>query len=276
MGPRRHRAHSFLAVVVLALAAAGRRDATAADGGGPDAGRARVGPGVYRPFYPPSETEREILVARFELDRLPVTNDDFLAFVLADPRWRRDRITRLFADGSYLSHWTAPDALGASVDPRQPVVNVSWFAAKAYCGARGARLPTEAEWELAAAATETRRNLRADPQFRARILAWYSRPTPEHLARVGSSPPNAWGVHDLHGLVWEWVLDFNSSLVTADAREAGDRDRMRFCGAGALSARDKDDYASFMRIAFRYSLRADYTTRNLGFRCAADAVEERR
>jgi formylglycine-generating enzyme required for sulfatase activity len=212
---------------------------------------ARVGPGVYRPLYPPSPAEKEIPVKAFLLDRLPVTDGDFLAFVRAHPEWRRDRVPRVFADDGYLSQWAAPDALGPEVDERQPVVRVSWFAAKAYCAARGARLPTEAEWELAASGTP-----------RAQILSWYARPNPAQLPRVGSTPANSWGVQDLHGVVWEWVLDFDSSMVTPDARG--------FCGAGALEAIDKDDYPTFMRVAFRSSLRADYTTRNLGFRCAAD------
>ncbi len=76
----------------------------------------------------------------------------------------------------------------------------------------------------------------------------------------------------MHGLVWEWVLDFGNALVSADSRESGDPNKMRFCGSGALAAGEKGDYASFMRIAFRGSLQASYTTGNLGFRCAKDAA----
>jgi formylglycine-generating enzyme required for sulfatase activity len=88
---------------------------------------------------------------------------------------------------------------------------------------------------------------------------------------VGTNQANYWGVQDLHGLVWEWVLDFNSSMLATDPRRAGDRDRLAFCGGGAIGATDQADYPSFMRVAFRSSLRAEYTTHNLGFRCAADA-----
>ena len=52
------------------------------------------------------------------------------------------------------------------------MVQVSWFAASAYCEAQGARLPTWNEWEYAAAADETRRDARKDPVWRERILAW--------------------------------------------------------------------------------------------------------
>jgi formylglycine-generating enzyme required for sulfatase activity len=228
----------------------------------------RVGPGIYRPFYPLAPGNNEIAVAAFQLDVFPVTNGQMLEFVRAHPNWQRGRVGRLFADAAYLSHWTSPLELGPQVDAQQPVVHVSWFAAKAYCASRGARLPLEQEWELAAAASQRRADGRRDARYREQIAAWYSRPNPARLPRVGSTPKNYWGVADLHGLVWEWVLDFNATLVSADDREGGDKDKLRFCGAGALSASDKTDYPSFMRIAMRSSLRADFTTANLGFRCA--------
>jgi formylglycine-generating enzyme required for sulfatase activity len=234
---------------------------------------ARVGPGVYRPLYPPSPAEADVPVKEFLLDRLPVTNGEFVAFVHAHPGWQRDRVPRVFADEDYLSHWVAADALGPDVGEQQPVVRVSWFAAKAYCAARGARLPTEAEWELAASASRMQPDGRDDRAWREQILAWYSRPNPAHLPVVGTTPANYWGVHDLDGLVWEWVLDFNSAMLTTDARKAGDKDTLTFCGGGAINATDKSNYPSFMRVAFRSSLRADYTTNNLGFRCAAEDKE---
>lgn len=232
--------------------------------------RVRVGPGTYRPFYPVSSNQTEIAVRAFWLDVWPVTNAQMLEFVVANPAWQRGNVRPLFADGAYLRHWSSAGELGADVDALQPVVHVSWFAAKAYCKWRGARLPSEQEWELAAAASERSADGRGDMAYRQRITAWYSQPNPARLPRVGRTPKNYWGVADLHGLVWEWVLDFNSTLVSADDREGGDRDKLRFCGAGALSATDKTDYPSFMRIAMRSSLRADFTTANLGFRCARD------
>jgi len=235
----------------------------------------RVGPGSYRPFYPLTPGANEIPVPAFLLDVFPVTNAQMLSFVHTNPAWQRGSVGRLFADAAYLSHWASADQLGAGVDPLQPVVHVSWFAAKAYCTWRGARLPLEQEWEFAAAAGRRTADGRRDTAYRAQIVDWYSRPNPARLPHVGSTPKNYWGVADLHGLVWEWVLDFNSTLVSADDREGGDKDKLRFCGAGALSATDKTDYPSFMRIAMRSSLRADFTTANLGFRCAQDVTARR-
>ncbi len=233
--------------------------------------RVPVGPGTYRPTYADAPAEAQVPVARFLLATTPVTNADFAAFVTAAPAWRRDRIDPLFADPSYLGDWATADAPGATVDPAAPVTRVSWFAARAYCKASGGRLPTEAEWELAAAASATSFDARQDPAFVQQLLAWYGEPTPARLPPVGGRPANKWGARDLHGVVWEWVEDFNASLMSVDARDDNSGDTLRFCGAGAASATDTGDYASFMRVALRSSLEARATVRTLGFRCAWSA-----
>ena len=153
------------------------------------------------------------------------------------------------------------------------MVNVSWFAAQAYCEAQGARLPTWTEWEYAAAADETRADARKDPAWRERILAWYSRPSNQGLADVGQGPADVNGVQDLHGLVWEWVDDYAAMLVSPDNRDQGNPDKLQFCGAGALSMDDRENYAVLMRVAMLSALQAEDTTGNLGFRCARDIKE---
>lgn len=212
-------------------------------------------------------------VESFALDRHPVTNAEYLAFILAHPQWRRDRIPKLFADDDYLSHWARADALGTAAQADQPVTRVSWFAARAYCEAAGGRLPTWYEWELAAAADERQPDARRDVQWQARILDWYAQPAREPLARVGLGPANYHGIQDLHGLVWEWVEDFNALMVSGDSREQGDPDKLKFCGAGALSLKDRESYAVLMRVAFLSSLEASSTAHSLGFRCAAGVSE---
>jgi formylglycine-generating enzyme required for sulfatase activity len=210
-----------------------------------------------------------VRVAPFALMRRPVTNAQFLAFLRANPEWRRDRVPAALAEPRYLQHWRGAMAPGAGEGDR-PVVWVSWFAASAYCEWTGARLPTWNEWEFVAAADETRRDARRDPAWRERILAWYARPSDAPLPRAGLQAANAWGVQDMHGLVWEWTDDASALLVDADNRTQGDPDNARFCGAGALSMDDRENYAVLMRVALLSSLAARDATANLGFRCAAD------
>ena len=223
----------------------------------------------FASILPDAPGETTVTLAAFAFDRAPVTNAEFAAFVAKNPAWRRDRIARVFADERYLTQWrdaTAP----ADGSARQPVTRVSWFAANAYCVSRGARLPTFHEWEWVAAADETGVDARSKPEWRSRILGWYAKPADAPLADVGRDRPNYHGIHDIHGLVWEWVLDLNSMMVSADNREQGDPDFARFCGAGALTMQDKENYAMLMRIATLSSMRASYTSTSMGFRCASD------
>lgn len=251
----------IVAAAAMAVAAQAHANLT------PPVGMARVGPGVLPLFDPPSPSETSARVGGFFLDKAPVTNAEYLEFVTAHPQWRRGTTPKLFADDHYLSHWDAALALGGRADPSGPVVRVSWFAAKAYCEAKGKRLPTENEWELAASASETQPLAPRDPQRDQTILGWYARPTPARMPPVMQQRPNFWGLYDLHGLIWEWVLDFNTRVV-ADGRQTEDG---FVCGGATLRSADKSNYAAFMRMAFRASLRGNYTTADLGFRCAADA-----
>jgi formylglycine-generating enzyme required for sulfatase activity len=100
------------------------------------------------------------------------------------------------------------------------------------------------------------------------ILEWYGRGAEWPLPHVKKNSSNKLGIYDQHGLIWEWVEDFNTSLVTGESRADGGLDKNLFCGAGASGAADPTDYAAFMRFAFRSSLQARYTVQNLGFRCA--------
>jgi formylglycine-generating enzyme required for sulfatase activity len=205
-------------------------------------------------------------VTPFRMRNVPVTVAEFEAFVSAHPEWRRGNAPSLYADARYLLDWATPTAAGASRLPASPVINVSWFAATAYCESEDARLPTWIEWEYAAAADESRTDARSDPAWRRRILAWYERPGAAPLDAVGSAP-NAYGVSDLHGLVWEWVEDFNALFIAGDSRTQGDPDLLKFCGSGALNIIDRDSYAVLMRIALLSSLNGADTTSTLGFRC---------
>ena len=234
----------------------------------PTAGMARIPDGVYRPFFRASGDLKKIPVKAFELDILPVTNGDFLEFVRTHPAWQKSRVKRLFADDSYLKNWSGNLEPGTNAPLDAPVTFVSWFAARAFAESKGKCLPTVAEWEYAALASPSRPDGESDPEFKRQVFQWYSTPSPAKIGAVGTSRGNYWGVHDLHGLVWEWVVDFNTAMVTGDARGNTGLDRQLFCGAGSQGAQDVDNFPAFMRYGFRSSLSANYCVHNLGFRCA--------
>ena len=160
---------------------------------------------------PEADRRQSVEVPAFLMDRTPVTRRQFAEFVRARPEWRRSQVTPVLTDSHYLEDWASDLDAGTRVPVDAPVTRVSWFAASAYCQWKGKELPTVDQWERAAAgdgkdATATRE----------KILSWYSRPGTEPLRPVAREAPNAYGLHDLHGLIWEWTLDFNGSLVSAE------------------------------------------------------------
>lgn len=228
----------------------------------------------YQPLYAREAKSRT--VAPFYMDISQVTNAQFLTFVKSHPEWQRSRVARSRADSAYLQHWAGDLDLGpdAAKIADTPVTNVSWFAAKAYCEAQGKRLPSEDEWESAARADATRLDATRDQAFLRQLLEWYATPAAQMAGSVQSAPVNVHGLRGLHGLVWEWVYDFNATMIVGDSRGDGSLERSRFCGAGSLLAADVNNYAAYMRYAFRSSLKGTYCVGSLGFRAVRSVHAE--
>src|SRR5262249_36537981 len=129
------------------------------------AGMVAIAGGVFKPMFRSLTDAKEVVVAPFDIDALPVTNERYLEFFRQNPRWRRSAVKRLFADESYLRNWISDFEPGINAPAAAPVTFVSWFAAKAYAQWKGKRLPTIAEWELVAAASTTQPDGEKDPQF---------------------------------------------------------------------------------------------------------------
>lgn len=199
----------------------------------------KVSGGSLRPFWlEPAKgyklkKPKSVSVKSFEAMKFQVTNRDFIEFLKAKPEWQKSQISKLFADESYLNHFKNDLDLKNSSSLDSPVIYVSWFAANAYCEWRNLRLPTTNEWEYMALANETKKDAGEDPKYFKRILDWYSVPMNEaDIPKVGTIYQNVYGIHDLHGLVWEWVEDFNSNLVTGESRADSSFNKKLFCGAG--------------------------------------------
>jgi formylglycine-generating enzyme required for sulfatase activity len=218
--------------------------------------------GTFTPLY--GTYKKPVKIKSFIIDENPVTNLNYLEFLKLHPEWNKTNAKTIFIDKTYLDHWQSESELGPKAPSDSPVVQVSWYAAKAFCESEGKRLPTVNEWEYVASRKIPGHDIRKI------ILAWYSIPTPEVLPSIKMGLKNSTGVSSLHGLIWEWTLDFNSTMVTGESRADGSLDKTLFCGSGSSGAADKMDYAAFMRFGFRTSLKANYTVANLGFRCAKD------
>ena len=218
--------------------------------------------GVYVSFFKEIQEKPEMKVPAFFIDKYPVTNSQFNEFLKNNPKYQKDKVSKLFVDQRYLKNW--PSQLLSDNELKKmgnnPVTYVSWFIANKYCKSQGKRLPTIAEWESASDFDR--------PEVLDKLLTWYSKTGDSDLRDVGKEAPNKFGVHDMHGLIWELVHDFSSVMISSDSRSKGDRTDGFFCGGGSVSSLDSKSYATFMRYGFRSGLKGNYCIQNLGFRCA--------
>lgn len=211
--------------------------------------------------------EEKIEIASLKVDKTPVTNGQFLKFVKQNPEWQKEKISPLFAEETYLSHWSDNLEFSKELEDK-PVVYISWFAARAYCASQNKRLPELFEWEYFSDSTSK--------EFEENALLWYAR-TNEEILKVAQKKANKFGLYDTNGLIWEWVEDFQSVIMAGDSRQGGDSVfKEMFCAGASLGAKDPQKYAAFIRYAMRASLKGKSTIKYLGFRCVQDMAKEKK
>jgi formylglycine-generating enzyme required for sulfatase activity len=151
-----------------------------------------------------------------------------------------------------------------------PINCVTWDQARAFCADRGGRLPTEAEWELAARGTDGRTYPWGDRRPDA-TLAHFDHPIGGTTAPADAFPAGAspFGVLQMAGNVWEWVADWYGPLPGGAAlRPRGPRDgRFRVVRGGGFSSL----WGAGLRAVDRESSDPQERGRNLGFRCAYES-----
>jgi formylglycine-generating enzyme required for sulfatase activity len=157
-----------------------------------------------------------------------------------------------------------PRGAPPSTDTGAPVTDVTRNEAKAYCAAVGGRLPTEAEWEYAARAGTNERYYDTPPSS----IAWFADNSDEHVHAVAGKAPNAFGLHDMLGNVYEWVLDryYDKYDDTSDAEIEEPVLPNSFAAArgGAWTSGGND-----IRVSNRLAVFADDAEPIVGFRCAS-------
>jgi len=215
-----------------------------------------------------------ITIQIFAMRAEPVTNADFLAFVGEHPEWQRGQVSALFAGPGYLSAWRGSRMLGPAALEQQPVTNVSWFAARAFCASEHARLPSWYEWEYVAAADETHRDARQDATRNQLLLSATLEASGDRPGVIGRYPENVYGVRDLNRLLWEWTGDYAAMFPNADARVAGVDRVLALCGGSALAFADKNQYALMMGVAALAALKPADDAPRVGFRCVRDLPGE--
>lgn len=147
-----------------------------------------------------------------------------------------------------------------------PVERVTWEEAKNYCEEAGARLPTEAEWEFAARAG-SRENFYWGKD-KADEYAWYRDNSNSRTQKVGLKKPNALGLHDMAGNVFEWVQDWYGDYSETDL----DHPHGPATGsAKVIRGASWYSEAENLNLSSRYSNRPSFRNFKVGFRCAKEA-----
>ncbi len=207
--------------------------------------------------HPEAGPLHDVTVSPFSLDRLEVSNALWAACV------RCGTCTLPDEDGSFTGR---EPYYGNEEFDDHPVIYVSWEQAKAYCEGLGKRLPTEAEWELAARGTEDRRwpwGRETPGAQRANFGYLNGDTTPVGNHPTGATPE---GVLDLAGNVWEWVADTWASgygeepVTDPQGPEAGP---LKVVRGGSFGSWEEE-----LRPWARTSYPATGTFANVGFRCA--------
>jgi sulfatase modifying factor 1 len=255
---------------------------------------------------------REVRVGPFAIDRFAVSNGRFAAFVDASgyvteaerfgwsfvfvgllPRGFPD--TRAVAGARWWravsgADWRHPTGPASTIDQviDHPVVHVTWNDAAAYARWFGLRLPTETEWEFAARGGFTQARFpwgdELMPGGRHVCNVWQGTfPTVNSMddgylgtAPVDAFPPNAFGLHNVAGNVWEWCANRFRALSARGTNVAPSEwpdGNLRAIRGGSYLCHES--YCNRYRVAARSSNTPNSSTGNVGFRCAADLDRDR-
>ncbi|GEM_PF-1634392 len=201
-------------------------------------------PALYPVVFVPKGTYRRedgrlIQVGPFFLGKFEVTQGEYQGFTGRNPSYRLQ------------------DSL--------PVDRVTWDEAETFCRETGGRLPTEAEWEYAARAGNAA-SFYWD-QDAPGDYAWYRDNSDNRTQKVGQKKPNAWGLHDMAGNVFEWVQDWYGDYNAVDL----DHPKGPSTGtARVIRGASWYSESGSLSLTARYNNRPGFRNFKVGFRCAKD------
>ena len=241
-----------------------------------------------------NETQHEVAVNDFYIGKFEVTVAQFNAFV-KDVGYKTDADIAGRSSIWNGSGWETKDNVNWEDDENgntrlyseynHPVTHVSWNDAKAYCDwlslktGKNYRLPSEAEWEYACRAGtstpfNTGKNLSTSQGNYNGNFPYHNNTKGEYRGkslRVGSFSPNAWGLFDMHGNVWElcsdWFGVYPSDLQT-NAKDLTTVSKRVLRGGTYSSA------ARYCRSAFRSSIKESSRSNITGFRVVSSIDNE--
>ncbi|MDY6822180.1 MAG: formylglycine-generating enzyme family protein [Thermodesulfobacteriota bacterium] len=236
-----------------------------------------IAPGTFMMGSPENEKGRDsdekqhkvTLTKGFYMQTTEVTIGQYRTFLKATHKedgvdWDDDDDCPLNNDGNYS---LSGNKFGK--DNAQPMVEVSWHGAKAFAEwlskktGKTFRLPTEAEWEYACRAGSTTAFCFGERDSGLDNYAWYRNNAEGRTHPVAQKQPNAWGLYDMHGNVWEWCSDWYGDYPSGNVTdpEGPSSDSYRVYRGGSW-----DGAAQYCRSAYRGRIVPGARDYDLGFR----------
>ena len=186
-----------------------------------------------------------------------------------------DELDACLADGGCAKHPRPNDAGWGR--GRRPVIGIPWIWIDGYLEwlsrktGKHYRLLTEAEWEYAARAGTTTKYPFGDTITHDQANFSAGKQGQGRTVEVGSYPPNAWGLYDMHGNVWEWVEDCYDTSYEIDGKKApadGSAYVFPTCPTRVARGGSWDYEANDLRSSLRYAVKPAYGLDEVGFRVA--------
>ena len=206
--------------------------------------------GARLSWFEVESPKHKVSLDAYYIDKYPVTNEQYEKFLDA---------TDYKSQGPWKNYYKSGKG-------NHPVVNVSWYDAKAYAEWAGKRLPTEAEWEFAARGTDNREwpwGEKWDPEKCNCRIGGSEGTTPVDAYPKGASP---YGVMDMSGNVWDWCNDWYGAKYYEKASEknpqGAEKGRAKVARGGGWT-----NYPHYLRTATRYRVFPDNYDHSKGFRC---------
>ena len=219
-----------------------------------------------------------VTVSAFRMDRHEVTYGRFAAFLRENPDWRRSALDPALHNGDYLVDWVGDEPPAGREN--HPIGFVTWHVAQSFCRWAGGRLPTEAEWEYAARAGGSREFPWGDEPPSAERANYHGRGLGA-TTEVGSFPANDFGLYDLAGNVWEFLLDEWADTYPAGARvdpvgggPVPDSEILAVTGRRSVRGASYGGSVVNLRTRWRDSHVVTNAVEFVGFRCAYPATAE--
>lgn len=214
-------------------------------------------------------TDRGPFVDERPPHRVTITRPFYMGkYEVTQEQWERVR-------GEHVSLFREPQFAGSR---RRPVENVRWddcarFAAALNSRVEGYefRLPTEAEWEFACRAGTPGAYGFGDDVAGLAAHAWYAGNAYGQTHPVGEKMPNAWGLFDMHGNVWEWCADFYGPYPSGPVSDPGGADS----GTHVLRGGAWNSTPEHATATYRHDLDGDDYYSYYGFRCLAVRSDSR-